>query len=75
MPVPKPTPNDPAVINSKLLMWGDPRRPVSAYSPAGARALADRLMRLAQVGHAARHRHERPLAPVVPGEAHGTVGT
>lgn len=66
------TPNDPAVVNSKLLMWGDPRRPVSAHPSFGA-PLGDRLMRLAQVGAQAR----RPLAArparIVPGEAHATI--
>ena len=69
-----PQPNDPAVVNSWLLMWGDPRRQVSPYSPVAARLLADRLMRLAQVGRAARERHERPLAPVIArGISHATI--
>ena len=64
-----PQPNDPAVRNSFDLMTGDVRRQVSPYSPIAARLLADRLMRLAQVGAQAR----RPLAPhpapIVPGES------
>ena len=68
------TPNDPAVRNSWLLMWGDPRRPVSAYSPAGASALAARLMRLAQVGAQARRPFADAPAPVLPRESHATIG-
>ena len=67
------TPNEPAVVNSKLLMWGDPRRQVSPYSPMAARLLADRLMRLAQVGAQARRPLADAPAPVLPRESHATI--
>jgi hypothetical protein len=60
------TPNDPAVVNSKLLMWGDPRRQVSPYSLVAARLLAARLMRLAQIGSQARRPLADAPAPVLP---------
>ena len=69
------TPNDPAVRNSWLLMWGDPRRQVSPYSATAASMLADRLRRLATVGSQARRPLSAGPAPIVPGESHATVGT
>lgn len=69
-----PTPNDPLVRNSFDLMTGDVRRQVSPYSPVAASMLADRLMRLAQVGAQARRIDPAaPPAPILPGLSHATI--
>jgi hypothetical protein len=70
-----PTPNAPAVLNSWLLAWGDPRPQVSPYSPNTTGLLADRLMRLAQVGYQARRidPDAPPSTLFMPEESHATV--